>query len=112
MVVWWGGEGRCCRVSASIPLDGLTFCSVAAVGFSFDPDTLFVDAGKRCSSCRFHTSIPYPVHWRVRVLLGWILLGRGGVSVYVHALAGVRCCPHVEVGACVVAAEGGGLTVG
>ena len=62
------------------------FCSVADVGFSFDLDTIFVDARKRCSSSCFHTSKPYLVHWRVLVLLGWILLGRGGVLVHVHAV--------------------------
>ena len=104
-----GGGGRCYCGLASMPLDGLTFCSVAVVGFSFDPDTLFVDAGKRCSSCRFHTSAPYHVHWRVLVLLGWILVGRGGVIVYAYAVAGLPCCHLIAVGACVVAAEGGVL---
>ena len=85
------------------------FCSVADVGFSFDPDTLFVDAGKRCYPHRFHTSMFYPVHWGVLMFLGWIILGRGGVIVHVHAVAGLQFCPLVTVGACVVAAEGGVL---
>ena len=45
---------------ASMPLNGLFFSgSVVAVGFSFDAETLFVDAGKRCSCCRFHTFMLY-----------------------------------------------------
>ena len=90
-------------------LDGLTFCSVAAVDFSCDPDTLFVDAGKRCPACHFHTSMRYPLHCCILVSLGWIILGRGGVIVHVHAVAGLQFCPLVTVGACVVAAEGGVL---
>ena len=43
------------------------------------------------------------------MFLGWILLERGGVNVYVHAVAGPPCCPLVAVGACVVAAAGGVL---
>ena len=54
--------------------------------------------------------MPYPVRWwRVIVFLGWILLERGGVNVYVHAVAGPPCCPLVAVGACVVATEEGVL---
>ena len=109
VVVWWGERGGRCCVLASIPLDGLTFCGVADLGFSFHPDTLFVDAGKMGSSCRFHTPMPYPVHWRVLVFLGWILLGRGDVIVYVHAVDGLPCRPLATVGAALVAAEGGVL---
>ena len=43
------------------------------------------------------------------MFLGWILLGRGGVVVDLHAVAGLPCCPLVAVGPCVVAAEGGAL---
>ena len=43
------------------------------------------------------------------MFLGWILLERGGVNVYVHAVAGPPCCPLVAVGACVVATEEGVL---
>ena len=101
-------QSAVCRAATSARYV-LFCCCRAAVGFSFDPDTLFVDAGKRCSSCGVHTSMPYPGHRRVLVFLGLIVLRRGGVNVYVHAVAGLPCCAPVAVGACVVEADGGAL---
>ena len=49
--------------------------------------------------------MPYPGHRRVLVFLGLIVLRRGGVNVYVHAVAGLPCCSLVAVGVCVVAAD-------
>ena len=78
-----------------MPLNGLFFSgSVVAVGFSFDAETLFVDAGKRCSCCRFHTfMLYYRIHWRVIVFPGWILLGQGGVIACVLPLPDCRVAP-------------------